>query len=125
MAKVLVVEDDPAVREVASRILMAAGQQVETMATGEGVVERVQAHRPDVVLLDLVLPQVSGLDVLRGLMELASPPGVVVMTGWQSDGEESRIEAALALGADEALTKPFLPEDLLEALRASIEARGG
>jgi DNA-binding response OmpR family regulator len=117
MTKVLVVDDDLTVRDVVRRYLELAGYQVALADNGEDALAWTAAHRPDLVVLDLMLPGIDGLEVCRRLRQTSDVP-VVMLTAL---GEEENRIAGLQLGADDYVTKPFSPREL--ALRVSSVLR--
>lgn len=108
-ARILVVDDDPTVAEVVTGYLRRAGYTVETVADGPAALERAALIRPDLVVLDLMLPGLDGLEVCRRLR--ATGPVPVIMLTARGD-EDDRI-AGLELGADDYVTKPFSPRELV------------
>jgi DNA-binding response OmpR family regulator len=114
---VLVVDDDPTVSEVVSRYLVRAGYQVSVVADGPAALAAAAASPPDLVVLDLMLPGMNGLDVFRALRQ-AGPVSVIMLTAL---GSESDRLAGLELGADDYMTKPFSPRELV--LRAQSVLR--
>jgi DNA-binding response OmpR family regulator len=115
--KVLVVDDDLTVRDVVRRYLELAGHQVALADNGEDALVWAAEHKPDLVVLDLMLPGIDGLEVCRRLRQTSSVP-VVMLTAL---GEEENRIAGLQLGADDYVTKPFSPREL--ALRVSSVLR--
>ncbi len=105
--RVLVVDDDPTVAEVLTRYLVRAGYEVETAADGAAALRLALARLPDLVVLDLMLPGIDGLEVCRRLRAVAPVP-VVMLTAL---GEETDRIAGLELGADDYLSKPFSPRE--------------
>ena len=111
---ILICDDEPTIAEIVARYLERAGYETSTAADGEEAVRLAFESRPDLVVLDLMLPRRSGLDVLaemRGDPRLGDTP-VVVITAW-SDAQK----AALAAGANRFVAKPFEPDEL----RAIVE----
>ena len=106
---VLVVDDDRMLREGCASFFQAEGYNVSTAATGEEALERVKRRRFDLILLDLCLPQVSGMEILRAALEANKDTIVVIMTG--NPSVESSLEA-LRCGAWDYLLKPFTPTHL-------------
>jgi DNA-binding response OmpR family regulator len=106
---VLVVDDDVLVRDVVGRYLSRAGYQVTVAGDGEDALRAAQACPPDLVVLDLMLPGLSGLEVCRRL-RAAGPVPVVMLTAL---GEEEDRIVGLELGADDYITKPFSPRELV------------
>ncbi|GAA1919679.1 response regulator transcription factor [Streptomyces sodiiphilus] len=107
--RVLVVDDDPTVSEVVAGYLGRAGFSVDRAADGPGALERVAAAPPDLVVLDLMLPGLDGLQVCRRLRRGGAVP-VVMLTA--RGAEEDRI-LGLETGADDYVTKPFSPRELV------------
>jgi DNA-binding response OmpR family regulator len=101
---ILVVDDEEDVRDLLSRFLTRRGYIVETVKDGEEAIERVLETQPDIVLLDIRLPKVDGLNVLRKLREEASDVAIITMSG-VADEETAR--KSLELGAADFITKPF------------------
>jgi DNA-binding response OmpR family regulator len=106
--RVLVVDDDPTVSDVVRRYLERAGMTVEVFGDGESALARALAEPPDLVVLDLMLPGLSGLDVCRRL-RVAQPTPVIMLTAL---GEEADRVLGLEIGADDYVTKPFSPREL-------------
>ncbi|MGW2746878.1 response regulator transcription factor [Streptomyces sp. NPDC001450] len=109
LGRILVVDDDPTVAEVVAGYLDRAGYAVDRAADGPDALARAAAHRPDLVVLDLMLPGMDGLEVCRRLREHGPVP--VVMLTARGD-EEDRI-LGLEVGADDYVTKPFSPRELV------------
>ena len=119
-ARVLVVDDEPQIRRALETTLRAAGYNVEAAATVAEALTRAAARPPDAVILDLVLPDGSGVDVCRDLRTWTQAPVVVLSV----IGEEREKVAALDAGADDYVTKPFGVEELLARLRAALRRAG-
>lgn len=121
--RVLVVDDDPTVAEVVAGYLERGGYTVDRAEDGPGALERAAAFRPDLVVLDLMLPGMDGLEVCRRLR--ATGPVPVIMLTARGD-EDDRI-LGLEVGADDYVTKPFSPRELVlrveSVLRRSHAAR--
>jgi two-component system, OmpR family, response regulator ResD len=120
-ARVLVVDDEPMVREVLARYLQKEGFAVEEAADGEQALSRFEAAAPDLVLLDLMLPRVDGLEVFRRIRERA-PTAVIMLT---AKGEETDRVVGLELGADDYVTKPFSPREVVARVRAVLRRTDG
>ena len=114
--RVLVVEDDPNVSEVVARYLLREGYQVETASDGAVGLERALADPPDLVVLDLMLPSLGGLELCRRLRSVAPVP-VIMLT---ARGEEADRIAGLELGADDYVAKPFSPRELTARVKAVL-----
>ncbi len=119
--RILVVDDDLNVSEVVARYLRREGFEVEVVADGRTAVDRALAAPPDLVVLDLMLPGLDGLEVCRRLRALAPVP-VIMLT---ARGEESDRVIGLERGADDYVAKPFSPKELVARVRAVLRrARG-
>ncbi|MET7132634.1 response regulator transcription factor [Cellulosimicrobium sp. MI9406] len=122
MIKVLVVDDDPMVRRLLRTILRPDDiEVVAEAADGDEVVPAVQAHHPDVVLMDLRMPRVDGVAATRSLRTLADPPGVIAMTSFDT---EAVILDAVYAGASGFLAKDASPEEIVAAVRAVAAGDG-
>jgi len=107
--RVLVVDDDPTVAEVVAGYLDRAGYVVDRAADGPSALARAAAHRPDLVVLDLMLPGMDGLEVCRR-MRARIPVPVIMLT---ARGDEDDRILGLEVGADDYVTKPFSPRELV------------
>ena len=112
---ILVVEDDAPVRNLITTTLKAHDYRYITAATGEGAVMETASHNPDVIFLDLGLPDIDGVEVIRRIRTWSTIP-IIVISARSEDTD--KIEA-LAAGADDYLTKPFSVEELLARLRVT------
>lgn len=119
-ASVLVVDDERKIRDVLARYLEAAGFAVLVADSGQKALEVVARARPDLVVLDLMLPDLSGEEVLRSVRTLAEVP-IIVLTAKSS--EEDRV-ANLRQGADDYLVKPFSPRELVARVEAVLRRSG-
>lgn len=116
MARVLIVDDDPLVRRLLGTILASDGMEVVAEASdGDEVVPAVQAHRPDVVLMDLRMARVQGVEATAAVGRLPNPPGVLVLTSFDTDDAVLR---AVQAGARGFVPKDADPQDILAAVRA-------
>jgi two-component system KDP operon response regulator KdpE len=114
--RVLVVDDEPAIRRFLRVSLGAHGCTVFEAASGQEALAGVTAHRPDLVILDLGLPDIDGLEVTRQLRGWTHLPIIILSVR----GEEAQKIAALDAGADDYLTKPFGTGELLARMRAAV-----
>lgn len=117
----LLVEDDDATRAAVRRDLVARGYRVDDVADAASALARWTARRPDVVLLDLGLPDADGLTIIRRIRREATTPILVLSA---RDGETTKVEA-LELGADDYVTKPFGIAELHARLRAALRRAAG
>jgi two-component system KDP operon response regulator KdpE len=115
-ARILVVEDEPRLRRTLNANLRSAGFEVDLAEDGEQGLALLRARRPDVVLLDLMLPGLDGLEFLREIRPANSVPVIVL----SARDEERQKVAALDLGADDYLTKPFGVDELLARIRVAL-----
>jgi DNA-binding response OmpR family regulator len=118
--RVLVVEDDPTVAEVVTRYLEREGYDVSAVSDGRAAVEACQHDAPDLLVLDVMLPGLGGLEVCRRVRSLA-PVAVVMLT---ARGEEDDLVAGLEFGADDYITKPFSPRELVARVKAVLRRTG-
>jgi two-component system, OmpR family, KDP operon response regulator KdpE len=114
--RVLVVDDEPSILRVVAANLRARGYEALTAASGEAALTMIEGRQPDCIVLDLGLPDVGGLEVLRRLRTWATTP-VVILTA--RDDERDRA-TALELGADDYVTKPFAITELLARVRGAL-----
>jgi two-component system response regulator MtrA len=118
-ARILLVEDDPSIREVTALGLRAAGFDVDAAADGAAGLERWRATSPDLVLLDVMLPRLDGLEVLRAIRREATTP--VVMLTARADTID--VVVGLESGADDYVRKPFEMPELVARVRAALRRR--
>jgi two-component system, OmpR family, response regulator len=119
--EVLVVDDEPALSDLVSMVLRYEGWEVATAGNGAAAIRQAAAGCPDVVVLDLMLPDMSGLDVLQELHRIRPELPVLLLTA--KDSMEDRI-AGLAAGGDDYVTKPFSVEEMILRLRALVKRAG-
>jgi two-component system KDP operon response regulator KdpE len=115
-ARILVVDDEPGIVRALGINLKALGYEIEAAASGEEALRKAADHRPDAVILDLGLPGIDGIDVIRGLRVWTNVPIIVLSV---REAEREKI-AALDAGADDYVTKPFGMGELLARLRAAL-----
>jgi two-component system alkaline phosphatase synthesis response regulator PhoP len=121
-AKILVIEDDEDIRELISFNLRKEGYQVLDSESGEEGLDMVSTEKPDLIVLDLMLPGVDGLDVCRALKS-DSATAMIPVIMVTAKGEEADIVAGLELGADDYVTKPFSPRVLTARIRACLRKK--
>ncbi|MBQ1024562.1 response regulator transcription factor [Micromonospora sp. C95] len=119
--RVLVVDDEPTLTDLLSMALRYEGWQVRTAADGMAAVRAARQFRPDAVVLDVMLPDLDGLQVLRKLR--ADDAGVPVLFLTARDAVEERV-AGLTVGGDDYVTKPFSLEEVIARLRALLRRSG-
>jgi two-component system, OmpR family, KDP operon response regulator KdpE len=118
--RVLVVDDEPAIRRFLRTSLGAQGYQVSEAESGGAALESMRRDKPDVLVLDLGLPDIDGFDVIRQLREGGSAAPIIVLSSRTDEAGKVR---ALDLGADDYVTKPFGVEELLARLRTALRHR--
>lgn len=120
--KILVVEDEEDILELLEFNLAKAGYEVEGVDSGEAALAAVRSHQPDLILLDLMLPGVDGLEVCRAMKRdpAMRDVGVIMVT---ARGEESDVVRGLELGADDYITKPFSPKVVAARVAAVLRRR--
>ncbi len=113
---ILVVDDEPQILRVMRASLPPRGYEVVTAHSGQEALDQIQKEMPDLIILDLVMPEMSGLEVCRQVREFSSVPIVVL----SAKGSEHDKITALDLGADDYVTKPFSMDELLARVRAVL-----
>ncbi|MFL7811123.1 MAG: response regulator [Anaerolineae bacterium] len=120
-ATILVVDDEPSIREVVSLYLRRAGYEVVVAADGQAALEALEAHPPDLVVLDLMLPKVDGIEITRQLRAGGDTP-IIMLTARRD--ETDRI-LGLEMGADDYVVKPFSPRELVSRVKAVLRRTMG
>ncbi|WAC65119.1 response regulator [Agrococcus sp. SL85] len=115
--RILVVDDDRDIRDLVAIKLESAGLEVETRADGVQGLEAAAEGPWSAIVLDVMMPGMSGIDVLRALRERGVETPVILLT---ARGQEKDIEAGFAAGADDYVTKPFSPRALLARVTAAL-----
>ncbi|MBP8613760.1 MAG: response regulator [Firmicutes bacterium] len=119
MAKILVVDDAMFMRNKTSRLLQENGYEVVEASNGEEAVERYVKENPDLVLMDITMPILDGIESLKQMKEHDPEARVVMVTAL---GQKSMVLEALKAGARDFIVKPFQSDTLLEAVRKQCEA---
>ena len=120
--KILIVEDEEDVRELLRYNLEKNGYQIEAALDGKAALTRARSAKPDLVLLDLMLPKIDGLQVCRSLKGDAATADIPVIM-LTAKGTEADIVTGLEMGADDYITKPFSPRVLLARIKAVLRRR--
>jgi len=120
MRRVLIVDDDPKVCETLDRYLAHAGYATASARDGAKALELVQTFAPDLIVLDLMLPRVGGLEICRMVREKDDIP-IIMLTARTTEQDKL---AGLSLGADDYLTKPFSPRELVARVEAVLRRAG-
>ena len=121
MTRILVVDDEPQILRALRINLRARGYEVQVAETGTAALKTAASHPPDLVVLDLGLPDLDGVEVIRGLRGWTTVP-IIVLSG--RAGSEDKV-SALDAGADDYVTKPFGVDELLARIRAVTRRLGG
>ena len=119
MAKITLIDDSSATLELLASILRGEGHTVQALSSGVGVEAKLSADAPNLVLLDVVMPERNGYEVLRGLKRQSATKGVPVIM-ISSKGEDTDIRWGLRQGAADYVTKPFTSETVLAAVRKQL-----
>jgi len=119
--KILIVEDDPRLAEGLAYNLERAGYEVRHAADGEAGLGLARSEAPDLVVLDLMLPQVDGLEITRQLRATGDTP-IIMLTARR---EETDRILGLEMGADDYVVKPFSPRELVSRVKAVLRRAGG
>jgi len=117
--RILIVDDDPHIRRVMRTTLIASGYEVSDSRTAEEALDRVRAEAFDVVLLDMNLPGMGGLEACRLVRDMRAPTDLAIIVLTVRDTEKDKVEA-LDAGADDYVTKPFGTPELLARIRAAL-----
>lgn len=113
---ILVVDDDPAISEMLTIVLESEGMEPIAVTDGNDAVPMFQRHDPDLILLDLMLPGMNGVDICRSIRQISSVP--IVMLTAKTDTVD--VVLGLESGADDYITKPFKPKELVARIRARL-----
>lgn len=116
MTRILVAEDEKDIRELIAFTLRFAGFDVLTATNGAEAIEVAQAEKPDLVILDVRMPKMSGYEACRRLKENPRTAGLPVVF-LSAKGQDSEIQQGLASGAEEYILKPFAPDELIQQVR--------
>jgi DNA-binding response OmpR family regulator len=120
LGTILVVEDDPRMQKVLKRIFAEESYAIEVAGDGKTGLELFRAHRPVAVVLDLILPQISGRELCQTMKSLSSDTPVIVLSAITEVVDKVLL---LELGADDYVTKPFSPRELMARVQAAIRRR--
>jgi len=118
---VLVADDEPRITKLVSIALSEAGFRVETAANGAEAIEKAEQLRPDIVLLDILMPGLDGIEVMRELHERRTVP-VILLTARGATADRAK---GLDMGADDYIAKPFHPDELAARVRAVLRRSAG
>ena len=123
MAKILIAEDEPDIRELVTFMLKFAGYEVVAASNGEDAVRTASRERPDLVLMDVRMPRMTGYDACR-MMKANPNLRDVPVVFLSAKGQESEIQSGLEAGAEAYLLKPFSPAELTNRVRGILSRYG-
>jgi DNA-binding NtrC family response regulator len=124
MARILVIDDDPAIRHTVERVLARASHVVESFEDARVALDALQDEQPDLIITDVYMPEMDGIEFLLSLREAEPDLPVIVTSGGGSASAEHLLTDAGYLGATATLTKPFEIDQLLELVRSVLEGAG-
>ncbi len=125
MAKILIAEDEPDIRDLVAFTLRFAGYEVVAAANGEEAVNLTSRELPDLILMDVRMPRMTGYEACRKLKENPDPKlKAIPVVFLSAKGQESEIQTGLDAGAEEYLLKPFAPDQLTDRVRAILSKFG-
>lgn len=116
MAKILIIEDDSEVRSLIQRLLERAGHDIITAEDGVEGMAAFRSDSPDVVITDLFMPRMKGLDTIKEIRDINAAAKILAISGGGSFSPETHLKHARGAGATETLAKPFKPNELLNAV---------
>ena len=109
----LLVDDDPALLSVLARAFDRAGYVTQTAENGRKALELLKTFRPELVITDIVMPEMEGIGAIMAIKQMADPPKIIAMSGTGAMGRRNYLNWAKHLGADEVLPKPFRLDEML------------
>ncbi len=116
MAKILIIEDDREVRDLIQRLLERAGHDIITARDGVEGLEAFRSDSPDVVITDLLMPRMNGVDAIKEIRNINAAAKILAISGGGPCLPATHLKHALGAGATETLAKPFKPNELLNAV---------
>jgi len=119
MAKILIADDERDIRDLVAFALRFAGYEVIATSNGEEVLQAAQANPPDLILLDVRMPRMSGYEACRRLKEQPLTAAIPVVF-LSAKGQEGEVDAGMQLGAVEYIVKPFSPDNLLQRVQSDF-----
>lgn len=118
--KILIADDEPAIVTAVEFLLRREGYEVEIARDGSEALERIEASRPDLVVLDVMMPQKSGYEVCRSIRERADWRGIKIIM-LSAKGRDAEVTKGMTMGADVYVTKPFSTRDLMGRVKALLD----
>ena len=113
--KILVVDDEPTIVRLMEFILARQGHEMQVAVNGEEALEKIRAHAPDLVLLDIMMPRIDGYEVARAIRADPATAGLPIIM-LSAKAQEEDIRKGVEIGVDEYITKPFSPEHLVHVV---------
>jgi len=123
MARILIAEDEPDIRELVAFTLRFAGHEVTTTANGEEALQQASNLMPDIIIMDVRMPKMTGYDACRAMKADDSLKDIPVVF-LSAKGQDSEIQTGLDAGAEEYLLKPFAPDQLAERVKTILSKFG-
>jgi len=123
MARILIAEDEPDIRELVAFTLRFAGHEVTTTSNGEEAYHTAQDMIPDLIMMDVRMPRMTGYDACRAMKQIPSLKDIPVVF-LSAKGQDAEIQTGLEAGAEEYLLKPFAPDQLVERVKAILSKFG-
>jgi len=120
VALILVVDDDPNIATLVAFKLEKAGYEVVKVADGEAALEALRSHRPDLVVMDVMMPKLDGCSATRRMRKMPEGEGVPIIL-LSAKGQDEDRDFGLAAGANDYMTKPFTPAELVERVRQYLD----
>jgi CheY-like chemotaxis protein len=124
MAKLLVIDDDPAMRRTVSRALKGAGHSVTVCENGRAAIRRIEKDAPDLLITDIFMPEMEGLETIREVRRLRPELPIIAMSGFSFEGRDY-LGAAEEFGAAASIRKPFRPAELLALVDRLLAQQAG
>ncbi len=123
MARILIAEDEPDIRELVAFTLRFAGHEVTTTANGEEALQQASQLMPDIIIMDVRMPKMTGYDACRAMKADSALKDIPVVF-LSAKGQDSEIQTGLDAGAEEYLLKPFAPDQLAERIKTILAKFG-
>jgi CheY-like chemotaxis protein len=123
MARILIAEDEPDIRELVAFTLRFAGHEVTATANGEEALQQATLLHPDIIIMDVRMPKMTGYDACR-VMKADAKLKEIPVVFLSAKGQDSEIQTGLDVGAEEYLLKPFAPDQLAERIRVILAKFG-
>ena len=123
MARILIAEDEPDIRELVAFTLRFAGHEVITTSNGEEAYNKAQEIIPDLIMMDVRMPRMTGYDACRAMKQIPALKDIPVVF-LSAKGQDAEIQTGLDAGAEEYLLKPFAPDQLVDRVKAILAKFG-